>query len=375
MERLKSFHPTYDHIGGVVPERGMILEYERTEMLLHALPKRLWMKLITQLGLNLLDPPAFHYGKLRDWATSKVSAAEAVAMVEFLAPTAAPMTNNATTAPPMSPASIYLINPTALTTSPASTASPTLIASPVPLAPTASTSPMATTSTLASPGSSAPAVCSTPATGKTHTTSLVSTTSPASAATSQASLVSLAPFTPAAAETTTTIPITAKVPLTTVIITTLPLAHSTVARPGIIHAGPTVRLGMIHAESPQEPLVCRQHFVQPEHREEAARPNHQVPNQQHCPQANPQCIQEPAPPNSEEVVRPPPCLYPLQPQRDHPPCYDCEGQYNLRNCLNLCTNLENGIVSINYRNRLVLGPAGGDIPLAPAHHDYRPIRD
>ena len=41
-ETLKSFLRMYDHISGVVTERGMMVEYERMEMLLRALPKRLW---------------------------------------------------------------------------------------------------------------------------------------------------------------------------------------------------------------------------------------------------------------------------------------------------------------------------------------------
>ena len=58
-ETLKSFHRTYEHISGVVTERGMMVEYERTEMSLRALPKRLWRKAITKLGLNLLELRTF----------------------------------------------------------------------------------------------------------------------------------------------------------------------------------------------------------------------------------------------------------------------------------------------------------------------------
>jgi hypothetical protein len=43
----------------------MMVEYERTEMLLRALPKRLWRKAITKLGLNPLEPRTFEYGKLK----------------------------------------------------------------------------------------------------------------------------------------------------------------------------------------------------------------------------------------------------------------------------------------------------------------------
>jgi len=79
-ESLKSFLRTYDHISGVVTERGMMVEYERTEMWLCALPKRLWRKGITKLGLNPLDPRTFDYRKLKALISSKISAAEAVAM-------------------------------------------------------------------------------------------------------------------------------------------------------------------------------------------------------------------------------------------------------------------------------------------------------
>jgi hypothetical protein len=87
-ETLKSFLRTNDHISGVVTERAMMVEYERTEMLLHALPKRLWRKAISTFGLNPLEPCTFDYGKLKDWITSKISAAEDVAMFQFLAPAA-----------------------------------------------------------------------------------------------------------------------------------------------------------------------------------------------------------------------------------------------------------------------------------------------
>jgi len=64
-ESLKSILRTYDHISGVVTERGMMVKYERTEMLLRALPKRLWRKAITELGLNPLEPRTFEYGNLK----------------------------------------------------------------------------------------------------------------------------------------------------------------------------------------------------------------------------------------------------------------------------------------------------------------------
>jgi hypothetical protein len=321
-ESLKSFLRTCDHISGVVTECGMMVEYDRTEMLLCALPKRLWRKAITKLGFNPLDLRTFDYGKLKDWITSKISAAEAVAMFEFVTPTAAPMTTNGTTAPP---------------TSPASTVFPTSIASPTPLATMASTSATAPTSTSASLVSSAPSVSSTPATPKTHMTSPALLVSPAA-------LPSPAPFAPAAAETTTRIPMAAKVPSTTVIITALSSAPSPAARQGTIHAGPTVRLRIIRVEPPRGPRVCRHRFVQPKHRQESALPNR--------PQPTSPFNQKPAPPPShQDPVQPPQ-------QRDVPPCHYCNGQHHLRNCDNLRADLEDCVVSINNHDRLVLERAG-----------------
>jgi hypothetical protein len=197
-ESLTSFLRTYDHISGVVTKRGMMVHYERTDMLQCTLPNQLWRKEINTLGLNQLDPHTFDYCKLKDRITSKISAAVAVAMFEFHPPAAAiPMFLTSPTTPPTAPASIYSINYTALATSPASTVSPTSIASPVPLATTASTSPMAPTSTSASPVSScspvssAPSFSSTPATPKTHTPSPALLVSPAPTA-SMASTVPLA---------------------------------------------------------------------------------------------------------------------------------------------------------------------------------------
>jgi len=231
-ESLKSFLRTYDHISGVVTERGMMVEYERTEMLLRALPKPLRRKAISKLGLNPLDPRTLEYGKLKGWIAARIAAAEALTIFDFLAPAAPPLTT-------------FPATPKTHTTFPALAISPTSIASPAPLAPTASTSSTDPTSTSAFPVSSTPASPKThttspallvfrppptPATPKTHTTSPASTISPASA------LASPAPFAPAAAETTMTIPMAAKVPSTTAIITTLPPAPSPAARQGTFRA-------------------------------------------------------------------------------------------------------------------------------------------
>jgi hypothetical protein len=112
-ETLKSFLTTYDHISGVVTGRGIMVEYERTEMLLGALPKRLWRKAITKLGLNLLEPRTFVYGKLKDWIAARIAAAEALRMFDFLALASIPMTLTSPTAPPTSPASTA--SPTSIT--------------------------------------------------------------------------------------------------------------------------------------------------------------------------------------------------------------------------------------------------------------------
>jgi hypothetical protein len=47
----------------------MMVEYERTEMLLCLLPKRLRRKAITKHGPNPLDPYMMDCGKLTDWIT------------------------------------------------------------------------------------------------------------------------------------------------------------------------------------------------------------------------------------------------------------------------------------------------------------------
>jgi len=236
METLMSYLRTYNHISGVVTDRGMMVKNERMEMLLHALPKRLWRKVITKFGLNLLELCTFEYGKLKGWIAARIAAVEALTMFDFLAPTSPPA----------------------------------MKVSPAPLAPTASTSPMAPTRTEASP------VVSTPATPKTHKTSPASTTSPASATTSLAALASPAPLAPAAAETITTISMAAEVPLTTVTIFILPSAPSPAARQGTIRAGLTVRLGIIRVAPRRGPPVHRHRSVQPRHCEEPARPNRQV---------------------------------------------------------------------------------------------------
>ncbi|KAF8247974.1 hypothetical protein K440DRAFT_286346 [Wilcoxina mikolae CBS 423.85] len=345
-DALKSFLRTYNHINGVVTERGMMCEYERTEILLRALPKRLWRKAITKLGINPLEPHTFNYCKLKNWIDTRCSAAEALAMFEFLA----------------SPTSTVTA-PLELTTSPAPTAhSP----SPTSPAPTASVTPMAPT--ISTTAHKSPAA-----------TDMTSTSSG------------------------TASPMTSTVPTTPTAFT--PPARTHTARQGTIRAGPMVRLGIIRVEPPQGQKIRRHHYAQPEpirpHRTEStvtcrsepARSNRPKPMQPHG--------QEPAPPNRQEPVKlprsepivpshnqpvspnrqqpvPPYRQEPVQPpqQVDRPPCYYCaDDQHNLRKCTDLRTDLGKGIVSINNRDRLLLGTAGAEIPMAPAARDYRTIRD
>ncbi|KAF8243841.1 hypothetical protein K440DRAFT_32483 [Wilcoxina mikolae CBS 423.85] len=324
-EGLKNFFRTYDHISGVVTERGMMCEYERTEMLLRVLPKRLWRKAVTKLGMHPLEPSTFDYGKLHSWITAKITAAEALAMFEFVAPKSPAPTDMTAATPTAS---------TAPTTSPAPTAS------------TASTPP-----------------------ARTHT-----------------------------------------------------------ARQGTIRAGPTVRLGIIRVEPPQGQKVRRHHYVPPApvrpHRSESTVTCRREPTPSNRPKPGQLRSQEPVTPNRQETVKlprsdpivlsrdqpapsnrqmpaqppqkPEPApLEPVQPQRsepesfpsnrresvqpqqlDHPPCHYCaNNEHNLRKCVELRMDLKKGIVSINNRDRLVLGTAGAEIPMAPAARDYRTIRD
>ncbi|KAF8247276.1 hypothetical protein K440DRAFT_661560 [Wilcoxina mikolae CBS 423.85] len=142
IERTKSFLTQFEHISGVRMARGMACEYERAEMLLHTLPKKLWKEAISKLGMHPLEPT------------------EALAMFEFMAPqspTAAEMTpstslaltTSASTTPsasltsasmiaPTTPTSAGIASPMNLTVRTAPTVEPT-----APLSPLASPAPMA----------------------------------------------------------------------------------------------------------------------------------------------------------------------------------------------------------------------------------------
>ncbi|KAF8254216.1 hypothetical protein K440DRAFT_635718 [Wilcoxina mikolae CBS 423.85] len=152
--------------------------------------------------------------------------------------------------------------------------------------------------------------------------------------------------------------------------------------------------------------VVTEHFAQPEpirpHRTEStvtcrsepAPSNRPKPMQPHGQEPAPPNCQEPVklsrsepiipshnqpvPPYCQEAVQPQPCQEPVQPsqQVDRSPYYYCaDDQHNLRKCTDLRTDLGKGIVSINNRDRLVLGTAGAEIPMVPAARDFRTIRD
>ncbi|KAF8241309.1 hypothetical protein K440DRAFT_683589 [Wilcoxina mikolae CBS 423.85] len=144
-EALEAFLRSYNHISGVVTERGIMCEYERMEMLLRALPKRLWRKAVTKLGMHPLEPSTFGYGKLHSWITAKITAAEALVMFEFMAPKSpaatemTPSTSLASTTPSASLTSASMTAPTTPTFT--GIASPTNLT--VPTAPTVQpTAPM-----------------------------------------------------------------------------------------------------------------------------------------------------------------------------------------------------------------------------------------
>ncbi|KAF8241527.1 hypothetical protein K440DRAFT_624364 [Wilcoxina mikolae CBS 423.85] len=322
----KSFLRTFDHISGVVTERGMMCEYERTEMLLRALPKRLWRKAFTKLGMHPLEPSTFDYGKLHSWVTAKITAAETLAMFEFMAPKSpaatemTPSTSPAlTTSASTTPSASLTSASTAPTTSPAlpdsaapiaPMAPPTVVTSP---APTASVTPMAPT--ISTTAHKSPA-----ATDLTSTSS--GTASPMTLTVPTAPIAPTAPMAPTAFT---------------------PPARTHTARQGTICAGPTVRLGIIRVEPPQGQKVRRHHYAQPE------------PIRPHRTESTVTCRSEPAPPTRQEPVKlprsepivpshsqpVPPCQEPVQqPQQvDRLPCYYCaDDQHNLRKCTDLRTD-------------------------------------
>ncbi|KAF8252158.1 hypothetical protein K440DRAFT_633369 [Wilcoxina mikolae CBS 423.85] len=413
-DALKSFLRTFDHISGVVTERRIMCEYERTEMLLRALPKRLWRKAVTKLGMHPLEPSTFEYGKPHRWVTAKITAAEALAMFEFMAPksraatemtpsTFPALTTSASTTPSASLTSASMTVPTApmtsenmttLTSPTTPAALSTILTTPTaPMAPTTSPA-LPSSDPLPSPASTTPVPLMTSGTPTTSPAPMTPTTltAPTASVTPMApTIFTTAHNSPAATDMTSTSsgtasPMTSTVPTAPTAFT--PRARTHTARQGTICAGPTVRLGIIRVEPPQGHKVRRHHYVQPE------------PIRPHRTESTVTCRSEPAPSNRQMPAQPPqkpePApLEPVQPQRpepesfpsnrresvqqqqlDHPPCHYCaNNEHNLRKCVELRMDLKKGIVSINNRDRLILGTAGAEIPMAPAARDFHTIRD
>ncbi|KAF8531946.1 hypothetical protein BDD12DRAFT_16341 [Trichophaea hybrida] len=311
-------------------------------------------------------------------------------MFKFLTPAA----TLASTAPPALTTSLAPMSSIFPTAPPESQAFP---ASPAPATPMDLMTPTTTPASMASTTPMAP------------TTSLPSFSAPTM---SPASPISLAPIL-SPALTAPVLLMTSGTPTTSLAPTAptafTPPARTHTARQGTIRAGPTVQLGIIRVEPPQGQKIRRHCYAHPEpakpHRSESTVTCRSEPAPSNCqkpgqPQRAPEAIQshgqEPAPPNRQEPVKlprskpivpshnqpvppnrqepTPPCEYPVQlPQRDVPPCYYCgNDQHNLRKCADLSTDLEKGIVNINNRDRLVLGTAGGEIPMAPAARDFPP---
>ncbi|KAF8243355.1 hypothetical protein K440DRAFT_664156 [Wilcoxina mikolae CBS 423.85] len=349
IECLKSFLTQFDHFSGVLIARGMTCEYERTEMLLHTLPKKLWKKAISKLEMYPLEPT------------------EALAIFEFMAP-------NSHAATEMTPSTTPALTTSAFTSSSASLTSASMMAPTASMtAPTASTTPMA---------SASPAP--TDMTAAIPTASTAPTTSPAL----PDSAAAIAPMAPPTVVTS---------PARMASTASTPLARTHTARQGTIRAGPMVRLGIIRIEPPQGQKICRHHYAQPEsirpHRSKSTVTCRREPTPSNRPKPRQPRSQEPVTPNRQETIKlprserivpshnqpvPPPCQEPVQPlqQVNRPPCYYCaDDQHNLRKCTDLPTDLGKGIISINNRDRLVVGTAGADIPMALAARDYCTMRD
>ncbi|KAF8241364.1 hypothetical protein K440DRAFT_643860, partial [Wilcoxina mikolae CBS 423.85] len=388
-ESLKSFLRTYDHISGVVTERGMMCEYERTEMLLHALPKLLWRKAISKLGINPLEPHTFNYCRLNGWLDARCSAAEALAMFEFLAsPTStvtapselttspapmalAPMASKSSAATEMTPSTSPALTTSASTTPSASLTLVFMTAPTVSMtAPTASVTPMAPTISTAHRSPAATDMTSTPSGSASPMTSTVSTapTVQLTAPMTSENLTTLtSPTTPAAPSTILTTP---TAPISPTAFT--PPARTHTARQGTIRAGPTPE--PIRPHRTESTVTCRSEPAPPNRQELVKLPQSEpiVPSHnQPVPPYRQDAVQPP--PYSQDAVQPPPCQEPVQPpqQVDRPPCYYCaDDQHNLQKCVELRLDLKRGIVSINNRDRLILGTAGAEIPMAPAARDF-----
>ncbi|KAF8252878.1 hypothetical protein K440DRAFT_269580 [Wilcoxina mikolae CBS 423.85] len=326
IECLKSFLTQFDHISGVLMARGMTCEYERTEMLLHTLPKKLWKKAISKLGMHPLEPSTFNYHNLNTWISARITAAEALAMFELMAPkspaatdmtstssgTAFPMTLTAPTVQPTAPMTSE--NLTTLT-SPTTPAAPSTILT-TPTAPIASTAPIAPTAFTPS----------------THTTSLA--------------------FSICTAHTAPTLTMAAKTLITPTAPTTSPAPTAPV--PLMTSGTPTT------SPPKQGPQARRRRFVNP-HRVRSTIP----------------CRQKPAHLNRPNDSVPPYHQKPALPHChvEQQPCYYCADDHNSRKCTDLHADLEKGLISINDKSRLMFGHTCSEIPMEPAIRDYCTMRD
>ncbi|KAF8241236.1 hypothetical protein K440DRAFT_688377 [Wilcoxina mikolae CBS 423.85] len=268
-ESVKLFLRTYDHISGVVIQCRMMCEYERTEMLLRALPKRLWRKAVTKPGMHPLEPSTFDYGKLHSWVTATITAAETLAMFEFMAPKSPAPTDKtaatptASTAPTTSPALPDSAAPIA------PMAPPTVVTSPAPItpttltAPTASVTPMAPTIPMAHRSPAATDMTSTLSGTASPMTSTVPSVQPTAPMTSENLTTLTSPTTQAAPSMILTSPTTPIAPMAPIAPTAFtPPTHTHMAKQGTIRAGPTVRVGIIRAEPPQGQKIRRHHYAQ-----------------------------------------------------------------------------------------------------------------
>ncbi|KAF8248716.1 hypothetical protein K440DRAFT_624242 [Wilcoxina mikolae CBS 423.85] len=186
--------------------------------------------------MHPLEPSTFGYGKLHSWVTANFTAAEALAIFEFMA-------SKSPAAPEMTPSTPSALTPMAAVISPslASTTSPVLVtlSAPIPL-----NNPMAPTALMT------PAILMAPTafTPSTHTTSLafsISTAHTAPILTMAAETL----ITPTAPTTSPALPSSAPVP------SPAPTAPVHLMTSGI----PTTSLAK------QGPHACRHRFVNPHH--------------------------------------------------------------------------------------------------------------
>ncbi|KAF8248533.1 hypothetical protein K440DRAFT_679143 [Wilcoxina mikolae CBS 423.85] len=334
----------------------------------------LWREVITKLDINLLKPYTYNYCKLKDWIDGRCSTVEALAIFEILtSPTStvtAPselMTSSAPMAHSPSPTCVAPMTAIPLMTSATPTTSLTYMtmipltastASVTPLAPTISTtahtSPTATDMTSTSSGTASP---------MTLTVSMVLTVKLMAPMTSENMTTLMSPMTLAAPSTILTThlaPIASTAPMAPTACTlpththTARQARACQAVPIRIHSNMLKRLYNIELSKPRQP--CSQEPVTP-NRQEPITPNCQqtiklLQSEPIVPSHN-----QPVSPYYQKAVQAAPCQEPVQPLQpvDYPPCYYyADDHHNIRKCTDLCTDVGNGIISINNHDPLIL---------------------